>query len=139
MLREQIITHWNSLKTQLLKFKPVQENKELIIEALEFHLNQASSFTSEYSNPPLLNRKLMEQEKERLTKELERLAQKQNEVRNNLYRQQIEEDKEKVKKRITNLETALNDNTVIDNFNRQKEKNEKIVKNCKELLAKLRE
>jgi len=111
----------------------------LIIEALEFHLNQASSFTSEYSNPPLLNRKLMEQEKERLTKELERLAQKQNEVRNNLYRQQIEEDKEKVKKRITNLETALNDNTVIDNFNRQKEKNEKIVKNCKELLAKLRE
>src|SRR6185312_10376056 len=112
------------------------ENKELIIEALEFHLNQASSFTSEYSNPPLLNRRLMEQEKNRLKQELERLTQQQTEVRNSLYRQRIEEDKEKVKKQITNLETALNDNTVINNFNYQKEKNLQIVKDCQELLEK---
>lgn len=81
----------------------------------------------------------MEQEKNRLVQELERLRQKQTEVRNRLHRQKIEKDKEEIKKQITNLETALNDNTVINNFNRQKEKNEKIVKKCRELLVKLRE
>jgi len=82
---------------------------------------------------------MMEQEKNRLVQELERLRQKQTEVRNRLHRQKIEKDKEEIKKQITNLETALNDNTVINNFNRQKEKNEKIVKKCRELLVKLRE
>ncbi|CAG8593342.1 7110_t:CDS:1, partial [Paraglomus brasilianum] len=36
---------------------PVQENQELIIEALEFHSNFASSFLTEHSNPELLDTK----------------------------------------------------------------------------------
>ncbi|CAG8584316.1 9109_t:CDS:2 [Paraglomus brasilianum] len=102
---------------------------------LETVLDQASSFTSEYSNPPFLNRRLMEQQKERLTKDLEKLTQQQTEAKIERHRQQLEKDQAEIKKQITNLATILNDNTVINNFNSQKEKNERIVKECKELLS----
>ena len=73
MLREQVLNTWTNLKEKLSTVQYLHQNKSLIIEALEFHLNQASSFTSEYSNPPLLNRRLMEQQKARLTKDLEKI------------------------------------------------------------------
>ena len=139
MLHQQVFNHWTNLKEKLSLVQYLPQHKPLIIEALEFHLNQASSFTTEYSNPPLLNRRLMEQQKERLTKDLEKLTQPQTEVRNERHRQQFEKDQAEIKKQITNLATTLNDNTVIDNFNRQKEKNERIVKECQELLSKLKE
>jgi len=73
------------------------------------------------------------------TNSKEKLTQPQTEVKNERHRQQLEKDQAEIKKQITNLATILNDNTVINNFNSQKEKNEKIVKECKELLSKLRE
>ena len=138
MLREQVLNHWTNSKEKLSTVQYLHQHKPLIIKALEFHLNQASSFTSEYSNPPLLNRKVMEQQKERLTKELEKLTQQQTEASTERHRQQLEKDQAEIKKQITNLTTILNDNTVINNFNSQKEKNERIVKECKELLSKLK-
>ncbi|CAG8685187.1 11368_t:CDS:2, partial [Ambispora gerdemannii] len=98
--------------------------------AVEFRLHQASAFTTEHSHPPLLNRRSIEQEKERLT-------QQQEAVTNEEQRADITVEKEAISQEINQLATTLHDNSVIDNFNQQKLKNEQIVKECQELLAKL--
>ena len=136
---QELLAVWTNLQTKILSLKPLYQNKELIIEALEFHRNQASSWTSIHSHEPLLNRRLLEQEKERLTKELEKLTRQQEAVTNEEQRADIAAEKVATSRKINQLTTTLNDNTVIDNFNRQKAKNEQIVKDCQELLSKLTE
>lgn len=53
------------------------------------------------------------------------------EITNENHRTEIETEKAK-------LTTTLNDNSVIASFNQQKEKNERIVRECWELLGKLK-
>lgn len=106
---------------------------------MEFYLYQASSFTSEHSNPPLLNRRSIEQAKERLTKQLADLTQQSAELggRDPDY---FASEKEKIKSELTRLEVALTESsTAQEAFTRQKEKNELIVRECGELLGRLRE
>ncbi|CAG8455328.1 12944_t:CDS:2 [Ambispora gerdemannii] len=137
MRREQIITEWNNLQAKLNGVKYLHQQKALIKDAIEFHLQQASYFTTEHSNEPLLNRRLMEQEKERLTDELEKLIQQPTELRAR-DPDYFESEKEKIRKELTKLEVALTESSTAQTaFNRQKVKYEQIVKDCRELLAKL--
>lgn len=121
-----LLTLWTNLKAKILACQPFLKNKALIIEALEFHRNQASSFTSIHSHEPWLDQQRWKQEKEALTGQLAATPD--------------EQEKENIKKQITRLDQALADHdSIVQAFTRQKEKNELIVKECRELLGKLRE
>jgi hypothetical protein len=105
-------------------------------------MNQASSLTTENSSETLPERRIMKREKEYLTRELEELTKyltKYQAESGGRNPEDFETKKKKISDQITRLETALSDNSVIEAFNSQKAKNQQIVHNCQQLLAKLRE
>ena len=130
---QQLIITWTSLKTKLSKLLFLNQHKELLKDALATHLNQSSSFTSsnssEYSpamvsywtkEKELINRKLAELERSSLPTEAK-------ETRTKKLKEHLEQANQMLER--ANLE--------IQAFARQKERNQAIVEECKEVLEKL--
>ena len=112
------------MKDKLSKLIVLSKNKELIKEAVEVYLNQSSSFTSLNSNELL---SYWTKRKEQLIQYL---------TQDNDFRDQRQ--KEHLEKELTTANEILNpDGEEIRAFKSQKEKNEKIVKECKKLLREL--
>jgi hypothetical protein len=132
MLREQVLREWNRHKELI---QPFVKNKSLIIEALEIHLNQASSFTSENSSEHLLKQRGLKKQQESLTQQLEELTRRRRQVR--LPQADFAAEQERINNQLLVINQALSDNSIQAAFNRQKEKNEQIVKECQELLSQL--
>ena len=110
---EQLLTTWTSLRTKLGKLISLSKHKELLKEALETHLNQSSSFLSSYAEP-----------RWDLATEVYDYNQLPELV--NLSEAEKEQLTPEAKKQI-----------VYRAYQLQKEKNEQIVRECKELLEKL--
>jgi hypothetical protein len=125
------------------------KNKELIKEAVEFHLNFASSFLSQHSNPHLLN--TLDELKEvtllmgELDEKIKKLADEyeifseeegKKEVKKKL--EEAKTERGKLSNQLNHLKKLLDpNNPTIQAFQNQKAKNERIVKESKELLDKL--
>ena len=109
-IKTEIIEVWSSLKEKLSKLIYLNKNKSLIKEAVKFHMNQASSFTT------------------------------------NWFCQDMPSDYQKANLLGDNIPKVPKPHPEWDEYYKklrwngyllQKDENEKIVRECKELLSKL--
>lgn len=114
-LKEQVLQAWTNLKPKLTQLTFFTKNKDLIKEAIEFHKNQASSFTTIHAYPEFLARaKLFDY---RTIPKLAILSAEEQE----------------------NLSPEERNNIISRAYDIQMIKSKKIVEQCKELLEKLKD
>ena len=133
---EEIITVWTTLKPQLTKLMTINHHQSLIKEAVEFHLHHASSLTTENSSEPLLAQQGLKKEKERLTQHLTKLTSEQEERERAGSLEQRDKEyfatqKEQISNRLLAINQALSDNSLRDNFTRQKQRMNRLWKNVR--------
>ena len=89
MLREEVLREWSNLKAQLINilsfWQLFRENKELIKEALEIYIKQASSFlkqhfatNDDYARQTYLNKRTKNQQ---IVQTCQQLLAKLNEIK----------------------------------------------------------